>query len=87
MKTQLVIPQKKRRAKLKSDATVLVPLDQDYARLPLLIQRPIAEQLFNRGQKWFQRREATGELTPIKKNKGVVFYRREELLRAVGLIN
>ena len=64
----------------------LAPLDAKYAYLPLLIKRPNAQQLFDRSLKWFQRREATGELHPIKKNQGVVFYRRDELLRAVGLI-
>ena len=71
---------------LTSDVDALAVLDAKYADLPLLIKRPNAQQLFDRSLKWFQRREATGELHPIKKNQGVVFYRRDELLRAVGLI-
>jgi hypothetical protein len=63
------------------------PLSADVAGLPLLIKRPTAQRLFDRSLKWFQRREAIGELHPIKINQGVVYYRRDELLRAVGLIN
>ena len=61
-------------------------LPADYVALPLLIKRPTAQRLFDRSLKWFQRREASGELTPIRKNEGVVYYRRDELLRALGLL-
>jgi hypothetical protein len=71
---------------LTADVAALAPLDAKYADLPLLIKRPTAQQLFDRSLKWFQRREASGELHPVKKNQGVTFYRRDELLRAVGLI-
>jgi hypothetical protein len=71
---------------LTDDVAGLAPLDAKYADLPLLIKRPTAQRLFDRSLKWFQRREAKGELHPIKENKGVVFYRRDEVLRAVGLI-
>jgi hypothetical protein len=76
----------KLRPTLNADVAGLAPLDAKYADLPLLIKRPTAQQLFDRSLKWFQRREASGELHAIKKNQGVVFYRRDELLRAVGLI-
>jgi hypothetical protein len=71
---------------LTADVALLASLDAKYADLPLLIKRPRAQQLFDRSLKWFQRREAKGELHPIKKDQGVVFYRRDEVLRAVGLI-
>jgi hypothetical protein len=61
-------------------------LPADYVALPLLIKRPTAQRLFDRSLKWFQRREVSGELTPIRKNEGVVYYRRDELLRALGLL-
>jgi hypothetical protein len=71
---------------LTKDVASLAPLDAKYADLPLLVKRPTAIQLFDRSRKWFQRREASGALHPVKINEGVVFYRRDELLRAVGLI-
>jgi hypothetical protein len=61
-------------------------LPPEYAALPLLIKRPTAQRLFDKSLKWFQRREASGELTQIRKNQGVVSYRRDELLRALGLL-
>jgi hypothetical protein len=64
----------------------IIDLPAEYAGLPLLIKRPTAQRLFDKSLKWFQRREASGELTPVRKNKGVVSYRREELLRALGLL-
>ena len=80
------LQKEKLRPTLTADVAGLAPLDAKYADLPLLIKRPTAQQLFDRSLKWFQRWEARGELHPIKKNQGVVFYRRDELLRAVGLI-
>ena len=62
-------------------------LPAEYAALPLLIKRPTGQRLFDKSLKWFQRREASSELTPIRKNQGVVSYRRDELLRALGLLN
>jgi hypothetical protein len=61
---------------LTDDVAELAPLDAKFADLPLLIKRPTAQQLFDRSRKWFQRREAKGELHAIKKNEGVVYYRR-----------
>jgi hypothetical protein len=80
------LQKEKLRPPVTADVAELAPLDAKYAHLPLLIKRPNAQHLFDRSLKWFQRREATGELHPIRKNLGVVFYRRDELLRAVGLI-
>jgi hypothetical protein len=65
---------------------IVSSLPAEYAALPLLIKRPTAQKLFDRSLKWFQRREASGELTPVRKNEGVVFYRRDELLRTLGLL-
>ena len=84
----LPVSHKKRRSPgLRLPVAGLGPLDANFAELPLLIKRPNAQQIFDRSRKWFERREARGELTPVKKDQGVVYYRREELLRAVGLLD
>jgi hypothetical protein len=57
-------------------------LPAEFADLPLLITRTVLDKSL----KWFQRREDSGELTPVRSNAGPVSYRREEVLRAVGIL-